>query len=109
VVLRADLAGAVYAGERLAEAPDMLVGYNSGYDNSDESSLGRVTHSVLADNLGGTFNGSHLMAPEVVAGVLMSNLRVLPGEHDLTDLTVEILEHYGIEPAHGMLGHAVLE
>lgn len=110
VVLRADLASRVYSGERLAEAPDLIVGYNSGYGNSDEASLGRIPNAVLQDNdRAGTFNGSHLMAPDVVAGVLLSNLRVRPGTHALEDLTVEVLARYGIEPDASMRGHRVLE
>jgi predicted AlkP superfamily phosphohydrolase/phosphomutase len=110
VVLRADLAIDVYAAERRAEAPDILVGYNSDYDNSDEASLGRIPDYVLSDNdRGGTFNGSHLMAPDVVAGTLMSNRKVAGGAHKLEDLTVEVLRHYGIAPGPGMKGHPVLE
>lgn len=110
VVLRADLALDVYAEERRSEAPDILVGYNSDYDNSDEASLGRIPDYVLSDNdRGGTFNGSHLMAPEVVAGTLMSNRKVAGGAHKLEDLTVEVLRQYGIAPGPGMKGHPVLE
>jgi predicted AlkP superfamily phosphohydrolase/phosphomutase len=109
VVLRCDLAADVYSGARVKEAPDMVVGYNSGYDNSDEASLGRLPHDVLADNLGGTFNGSHLMAPEVVMGTLLANRKLLPGAHGLEDLTVEILARYGIVPPQALRGHRVLE
>lgn len=109
VVLRCDLASDVYHGARASEAPDIIVGYNSGYDNSDESTQGRIPHDVLADNLGGTFNGSHLMAPEVVMGTLLSNRKVLPGQHGLEDLTVEILARYGIAPQPEMGGHRVLQ
>jgi predicted AlkP superfamily phosphohydrolase/phosphomutase len=109
VVLTADLARDVYRGERLAEAPDIQVGYNAGYGNSDASSTGRIPHEVLSDNDGGTFNGNHLMAPEVVQGILMTNGKVLPGAHALEDLTVELLKQYGIEPQEGQEGHPVLE
>ncbi|MCC7011121.1 MAG: alkaline phosphatase family protein [Planctomycetes bacterium] len=110
VVLRADLATAVFSGERVSEAPDILVGYNTDYDNSDEASMGRIPHYQLADNnRGGTFNGSHLMAPEVVKGTLMSNRKVSAGDHRLEDLTVEVLGQYGIPPSSGMNGRAVLE
>ncbi|HTF88185.1 MAG TPA: alkaline phosphatase family protein [Planctomycetota bacterium] len=109
VVLRCDLASTVYKGARALEAPDMIVGYNSGYDNSDEATQGRIPHDVLSDNLGGTFNGSHLMAPDVVMGTLLSNRKILPGSHGLEDLTVEILARYGIAPQTGMSGHRVLE
>jgi len=110
VVVRADLASEVYEGGRREEAPDMVVGYNYGYGNSDEASTGQITYGILRDNdEGGTFNGSHLMVPDVVRGVLMTNRRVLPGEHALEDLTVEVLKQYGIKPGPGMQGHPVLE
>jgi predicted AlkP superfamily phosphohydrolase/phosphomutase len=109
VVLRADLAREAYRSrERLAEAPDLLVGFAAGYCNSDPASTGEIPNQVLADNLGGTFNGSHLMAPEVVPGILLSNRPLRPGDHDLTDLTVEVLGFYGIERQEGMIGERVL-
>jgi predicted AlkP superfamily phosphohydrolase/phosphomutase len=108
-IRRNDRPSAAYHGERLAEAPDLIVGYDANYGNSDESSLGRIPHDVLADNLGGTFQGSHLMAPEVVPGVLLSTRAVRAGEHGLEDLTVEILRQYGIGPVAGMRGAPVLE
>ena len=97
VVLRADLASSVYTGERLAEAPDLLVGYEQGYGNSDEASLGQIPHAVLSDNLGGTFNGSHLMAPDVVLGTVLANFPLTLEDPRLEDLTVSILEYYGLQ------------
>jgi predicted AlkP superfamily phosphohydrolase/phosphomutase len=108
-ILRCDLAADVYRGSRKAEAPDMIVGYNAGYGNSDPSSTGRIPNAVLEDNTGGTFNGNHLMAPEVVPGLVLSNKSIRPGEHRLEDLTVEVLRHYSIDPPEEMKGHPVLE
>jgi len=110
VILRADIAEDVYSNkERLDEAPDILVGFDFGYGNSDESSLGRITKEVLVDNdAPGTFNGSHLMSPDVVKGILLSTKKVREGAHRLEDLTVEILAHYGVAPIEGMRGHRVL-
>lgn len=115
-VLRCDLAKDIYTGERLAEAPDLLVGYDSGYGNSDDSSLGRIPHEVLVDNCPashkgklGTFNGNHLMHPDVVPGILLSNRPVRDGKFKLEDLTVEVLRQYGIEPPESMKGSPVLE
>lgn len=110
VIVRCDIAADVYGSARLAEAPDLIVGYNAGYGNSDEASTGRITHAVLADNnRGGTFNGSHLMAPEVVQGMLLSNRPIARKQHGLEDLTVEVLRQYGLAPAPGMQGEPVLE
>lgn len=108
VVVRADLATEVYSGDRVPEAPDIVVGYDAGYGNSDEASLGSIGQDILQDNLGGTFNGSHLMVPDVVAGSLLSNRPVADGTHQLEDLTVEVLSHFGVEPLPGMDGHRVL-
>ncbi|HTL32487.1 MAG TPA: alkaline phosphatase family protein, partial [Kofleriaceae bacterium] len=109
-VLRCDLAKDVYSGSRVKEAPDMIVGFDVGYGNSDEGAVGRITDSVLTDNdHAGTFNGSHLMAPDVVHGTLMCNRPIASGEHGLEDITVEVLRQFGIAPADGMHGRPVLE
>jgi predicted AlkP superfamily phosphohydrolase/phosphomutase len=107
-ILRVDLAREIYHGERLTEAPDLVVGYNAGYGNSDASTLGRIPNQVFEDNLGGTFNGNHLMAPELVEGTLLTNGKVLDGRHGLEDMTVEILKQFGIQPGKGMRGRPVL-
>jgi hypothetical protein len=84
-----------------------VIGYNIGYGCSDESTLGEITEQVLVDNTS-RWSGNHLMAPEVVPGVLLVN-RKLPGTgHDLTDLTATILSHFGIRPAPGMIGEPIL-
>jgi predicted AlkP superfamily phosphohydrolase/phosphomutase len=108
VVLSADRASDVYQGERLQDAPELLVGYNRGYGNSDEASLGHIPNQVLSDNTGGTFNGSHLMDPSVVTGTLLTNRRLMNESPRLEDLTVEILKQYGIKPDAAMVGRPVL-
>lgn len=108
VVRVADVASQVYSGERLAEAPDILVGYDSGYGNADSASIGLIPPYLVESNLGGSFNGNHLMAPEVVPGVLLTNAPVAEGSHGLEDLTAEILRRYGVPPAPGTVGRPVL-
>ena len=110
VVLSADLAEDVYAGgERLAESPDIVVGYDVGYGNSDESSLGRIPKHVLTDNDGGTFTGSHLMHPSVVGGVLLTNGTITSDNPGLEDLTVTLLELFGVAAPDAMVGEPVIE
>ena len=110
IVLRAAIATEEYVGtERIGDAPDILVGYASGYDNSDAASVGRIPMNVVQDNLGYTFNGSHLMAPEEVAGILLSTRPPVEGSHALEDLTVAVLAHYGLAPVDGMIGSPVFE
>jgi predicted AlkP superfamily phosphohydrolase/phosphomutase len=115
-VYRCDLASEVYSGERLMDAPDLLVGYDSGYGNSDASSTGRIPNELIVDNSPashggklGTFNGNHLMHPDVVPGTLLSNRALRKGSFKLEDLTVEILRSYGIEAPTTMAGAPIFE
>lgn len=115
-ILRCDRATDVYSGERVDEAPDLLIGYDGGYGNSDGSTQGRIPHDLLVDNTPvnhggklGTFNGNHLMHPDIVPGLLLSNRRCRSGSFKLEDLTVEILTQYGIEKPDTMGGSAVLQ
>jgi predicted AlkP superfamily phosphohydrolase/phosphomutase len=108
-ILRCDIATEVYSGDRIDEAPDIQVGYNWGYGNSDEAAVGRITSDWLTDNLGGTFNGSHLMSPDVVAGILITNQTVKTSEQALADLTATILDFYGLDLEPGMVGQNIFE
>jgi predicted AlkP superfamily phosphohydrolase/phosphomutase len=107
VVRRVYRGDEVYAEARRAEGPDLVVGYDRGYGCSDESTLGEITEEVIRDNTS-RWSGNHLMAPEVVPGVLLVNRKLGADGHDLTDLTVTLLSHYGIEPLPGMTGKPVL-
>ena len=85
----------------------MIVGYNKGYGCSDESTLGEITAETIADNES-RWSGSHLMAPEVVPGILLINRKLASDGHDLTDLTVTLLSHYGITKLPDMTGEPIL-
>lgn len=107
VVLEAFRSKDVYTGDRVSEAPDMLIGYDRGYGASDESTLGEVTEGVIADNHS-RWSGNHLMAPQVVPGILLINRKLSGDGHDLTDLTATLLSHYGIEKLPEMTGEPIL-
>jgi predicted AlkP superfamily phosphohydrolase/phosphomutase len=107
VVLRADRADEVYVGARRGEGPDVVVGYDLRYGCSDESTLGEIPEAVIEDNTS-RWSGSHLMAPEVVPGVLLVNRKLASDGHGLADVTATILSHYGIPPLPGMIGKPIL-
>lgn len=97
----------IYSSTRSAEAPDLVVGYNIHYGASDESTLGEITETVLEDNTD-KWSGSHLMAPSVVPGLLMSNqpfTRTTP--MSLPDVTASVLDLYGLNPSDGMVGTSI--
>jgi len=107
IVLKMFRGSEAYRGPRTVEGPDLIVGYNKGYGCSDESTLGEVTEETLADNES-RWSGSHLMAPEVVPGILLINRKLAKGGHDLTDLTATLLSHYGIQKLPEMTGEPIL-
>jgi predicted AlkP superfamily phosphohydrolase/phosphomutase len=107
VVLRVDRASVIYSGPRKNEGPDLVIGYNRGFGCSDQSTLGEITEAVIEDNTS-RWSGNHLMAPEVVPGVILINRKVSKDGHDLTDVTATILSHYGIAPLPGMTGEPIL-
>jgi predicted AlkP superfamily phosphohydrolase/phosphomutase len=86
----------VYHGEALDEAPDLIVGFARGYENADESALGSVPKKLMKDN-DDAWSGSHLMDPAHVPGILLSNAKFTLRDPKLIDLTVTILEEFGIE------------
>jgi len=106
VVLRVDRTEDVYSPERRAEGPDLVVGYDAGYGASDESTLGEITEEVLADNES-YWSGNHLMAPDVVPGILLVNRKLEGSGYDLTDVTATLLAHYGVDTLPGMVGEPI--
>jgi predicted AlkP superfamily phosphohydrolase/phosphomutase len=96
----------VFHGPRVAEAPDLVVGYDVGYGASDETTLGEVTADVVSDNTS-RWSGNHLMDPEVVPGIILSNRKVAGGGHDLRDVTATILAWYGLPLNDGMSGKSI--
>lgn len=103
VMTRAQL----YAGPYAAEAPDLLVNYNSGYRVSWATSLGGIPAAQFEDNVK-KWSGDHLLDPALVPGVLFLNR---PFQHErpgLTDLAPTILAALGVPPGEAMEGGDLL-
>jgi predicted AlkP superfamily phosphohydrolase/phosphomutase len=107
VILRVDRGNTIYHGARVQDAPDLVVGYDKGYGHSDESTLGEILEPILEDNTS-RWSGNHLMAPEVVPGVLLSNQALAGTGHNLTDVTATLLAWYGLTPLPEMQGKSFL-
>jgi predicted AlkP superfamily phosphohydrolase/phosphomutase len=86
----------VYHGDALEEAPDLVIGFNRGYENADESALGGVPRELITENLD-PWSGSHLMDPSHVPGILLANTKFKISDPRLTDLTVTVLAEFGVE------------
>ncbi|MBW1878923.1 MAG: hypothetical protein JRJ84_11215 [Deltaproteobacteria bacterium] len=106
VVVEAYRTDEIYSGTRVAEGPDMVVGYDEHYGTSDASTLGEIEEPIIEDNTS-RWSGNHLMSPDVVPGVLLTDRKIEGDGYDLTDLPVTLLAHYGLPPAEGMVGEPI--
>lgn len=96
----------IYSKARIAEAPDLVVGFDAGYGNSDQSTLGELVPAWIEDNTS-RWSGNHLMDPEVVPGVIFSNHAIPASGHDLLDVTATVLGHFQVPLEPDMTGTSI--
>jgi predicted AlkP superfamily phosphohydrolase/phosphomutase len=93
----------LYSGPYAANAPDFLIGYNSGYRISWDSATGVVSGPVFEDNRK-AWSGDHSVDPRLVPGVLFSSRRIQSADPALIDIAPTALRLFGIEPPKYMEG-----
>lgn len=94
-IRRAALARNVLKGPYTNQAPDLLIGYESGYRASWNCATGRITDAVIEPNTK-RWSGDHCMAPELVPGVFFSNWKLEEENPALIDLAPTILTLFGV-------------
>ncbi|MGH9339931.1 MAG: alkaline phosphatase family protein [Acidobacteriota bacterium] len=97
-----------FRGQNLEAAPDIIAGYNWGYRSSWESPLGEFPREVFVDNLD-PWSGDHSMDYRLVPGVLITNLQISLEKPALYDLTVAVLDEYGVSKLPEMIGQDCLD
>lgn len=107
-ILKAYDANDIYSGPFLDLAPDILVGYDSGYRSSDESVLGQFPREIFADRTN-KWAADHCMDPRVVPGTLLTNWRCNSSDPGLWDLAPSIISAFGLPVPKAMTGKSVLE
>jgi len=98
----------VYSGPAADDAPDIVLGYFSGYRGSNESALGEVPDTVFADNMM-KWSGDHCMAADEVPGVIISSRPIDKTDPELLDLAPTFLELFGLDPLPEMVGSSIFE
>ncbi|HEX4231797.1 MAG TPA: alkaline phosphatase family protein [Bryobacteraceae bacterium] len=93
----------VYHGSQLAAAPDIIVGWARGYRASWQTALGAIPPNVVQDNQD-EWRADHCIDPKLVPGVLLTNRKVIETHPWLGDITVTLLDQFGIAPGPGMRG-----
>ncbi len=71
VILRAAVSKDIYSGPHVAEAPDIILGFNRGYRISFQSPLGRISREIMENNTA-KWSGDHMGAAEVTPGIVLS-------------------------------------
>ncbi|MEQ8765066.1 MAG: alkaline phosphatase family protein [Planctomycetota bacterium] len=116
VVLTNYLSETQYHGEYATGeyTPDMIIGYASRYRAHDDTVEGLIVPAseVIQDNMD-AWSGCHLMAAEVVPGVLLSNRPIKLEDPALYDVTVTVMDFYGVPESQvgrkAMIGRSILD
>lgn len=96
-----------FQGPWLDAGPDIIVGYNKGYRSSWESPLGEFPEALFVDN-NKAWSGDHSCDYRFVPGILITNQRITVDDPSLMDLTVGVLDEFGVKPLPEMRGRDCL-
>jgi predicted AlkP superfamily phosphohydrolase/phosphomutase len=96
-----------YSGPYVDAAPDVIVGYQVGYRISWDAAIGKCGKEVFTDNTK-AWSGDHCIHPQLVPGVLFSNLKLNADEANIVDLAPTTLELLGVETPAYMDGRSLL-
>ena len=87
---------AVYKGPYIDSAPDVIIGYNNGYRVSWDAAVGKCGTTVITDNTK-AWSGDHCIHPDLVPGILFSNLKLNDGVAKIIDLAPTTLDLLGVD------------
>jgi predicted AlkP superfamily phosphohydrolase/phosphomutase len=93
MVLKVYDAAEIYAGQKMADAPDLVIGYAPGYRASWQTALGGVPAKLVEPN-NKKWSGDHLVEPSTVPGVLFASDPKTPHVDSITDMKTLIRAAY---------------
>jgi predicted AlkP superfamily phosphohydrolase/phosphomutase len=88
-------AAKAYRGPYKEQAPDLIIGYASGFRVSWEAAIGKTSRQVLHDNKK-AWSGDHCVDPSVVPGVLFCNRKIESTQPRLLDIGPTVLDLFGV-------------
>jgi len=97
----------VYHGSYVDAAPDLIVGYNIGYRVSWDAAVGKCGEHIFSDNTK-AWSGDHCIHPDLVPGVLFSNLKLRTEAARIVDLAPTTLDLLGVDTPRYMDGQSLL-
>lgn len=96
VILKAYISQEVFSGPYLAEAPDIILGFNRNYRISWNSPLGNFPQEIIESNPQ-KWSGDHMAAPDLIPGVLLASRQARLESPALEDVTAGILSLFGVK------------
>lgn len=97
---------ATFDGPYRDDGPELIPGFAEGYRASWDCARGAVGSEVFTDNTK-PWSGDHAMDPEIVPGVLFSNVRMSTSDPRLMDLGPTVLDLFGVERPGYMTGRSL--
>ncbi len=97
----------VYHGPYVGSAPDIIIGYNTGYRVSWDAVIGKCGEDVFSDNLK-AWSGDHCIHPDLVPGVLFCNRKLDLTDPNIVDLAPTTLDLFGVPKPAYMDGKTLL-
>jgi predicted AlkP superfamily phosphohydrolase/phosphomutase len=94
----------VYKGERLEEAPDLVVGFHPGYRASWQTALGAAPTGAAVVANEESWSGDHLVDAPCVPGTFLSNIRCAGQAPSLVDIAPTILRVFNVPASDSMDG-----
>ena len=98
----------LYGGPYIGNAPDLLIGYNSGYRTSWDCATGMVSGPVFEDNTK-AWSGDHCVDPRQVPGVFFCSHRIDADDPALVDIAPTALRLFGVAPPAHMDGKELFD
>lgn len=108
VVHRVDVVEDLYPNADPLIAPDLIIGYNDGYRASWETVLGSMPSELLVDNMD-RWSGTHLIAADLIPGMLICNREITVAEPTICDIAPTILSAFSVPVPEEMTGRSLLK
>ncbi len=98
----------IFKGPELPNAPDLFVGFNTGYRVSWQTAAGGIPPEVFEDNLN-NWSGDHCsVSPDISGGIFFSN-RVLPEQsRSILDIAPTVLTDFGLPVGEELEGKSLV-
>jgi len=93
----------VYDGPYVEQAPDLIVGYETGYRVSWDCATGMVAGPVIEDNVK-PWSGDHCIDPSLVPGVFFCSRKIARDDPALIDIAPTALALFGLDAPRHMQG-----